>query len=85
MRTAAEVNPADHVDRERHDVLDVASHQSRKAVADADDIHAFERGTDGRRTDHTVDAGRRPTGHENSELIVLFHVTGDVMRRRRRR
>ena len=74
MRTAAEVDPADDVDRERHDVLDVARHQSREAVAHADDVHTLERGANGRRTDDAVDAGCRPAADENSELLVMFHV-----------
>ena len=45
-----------------------------EAVADADDVDAFEDGANRRRTDDAVDAGRRPTADENSELLVMFHL-----------
>ena len=45
---------------ERHDAVDVALHDPLEAVADADDLDAFEPAADRRRADHAVDAGAGP-------------------------
>src|SRR5262245_6552138 len=67
------MDPADDVDRQRHDVFDVAVHESGETVAHADHIHAFERRADRRRADHAVDAGCRSTAHEDGKLLMMFH------------
>ena len=42
VRAAAEVDAADRVDGERHDVIDVALHDPLEAVANAEHLDAFE-------------------------------------------
>ena len=61
------------VDGERRDVFDVPVHQPLEAVAHADDVHAFERGADGRGADHAVDAGGGSTADQDGEFLVTFH------------
>src|SRR5262245_11266108 len=73
MRTAAEVDAADPINRERDDVFDVAVHQPFEAVAHADDVHALEGGADGCGADHAVDAWCGSTADENGEFLVTFH------------
>ena len=73
VRAAAEVDAADAFDRERDDVLDVALHDPLEAVADADDLDAFEPRADRRRADHAVDARGRPAADENRHVGVVFH------------
>ena len=70
VRAAAKVDAADGVDRERHDMVDIALHDPGEAVADADDVEAFEPGADGRRADDRVDARGRATADENGELVM---------------
>ena len=60
VRAAAEVDAADGLDGQRRDVVDVALHDPLEAVADADDVDAFELGADRRRADDAVDAGGGP-------------------------
>ena len=69
VRTAAEVNAADGIDRERDDVIDVALHDPRKPVADADDVDALEPGADGRCADDRIDAGGRAASDQDGESI----------------
>ena len=73
MRSAAKVDPADGLDRERGNVLDVPLHQPLEPVADADDVEAFEPGADGRRGDDTIDPGGRSTADEDGEPLMMFH------------
>ena len=75
VRAAAEMDAADGVDRERHDVIDVALHDPREAVADADDINTLEAGADRRRADDRVDAGGRATTDEDGELVMRHEVS----------
>ena len=42
MRSASEVDAAHRVDRERHHLIDVALHEPFEAVANANDVEAFE-------------------------------------------
>ena len=73
MRAAAEVDAADTIDGERHDVFDVTVHQPLESVAHANDVHALEGGADGRGADHAVDAGCGSTADEDGEFLVMFH------------
>ena len=68
------MDAADGVDRERDDVVDVALHEPLEAVADADDVDAFEPGADRRRADDAVDAGRRAAADEDCELVMRHDV-----------
>ena len=61
------------VDGERRDVFDVPVHQPLEAVADADDVHAFEGGADGGGADDAVDAGSGTAAHQDGEFFVMFH------------
>ncbi len=74
VRAAAEVDAADGVDGERDDVIDVALHDPGEAVADADDLDAFETRADRRRADHRVDAGGRATTDEDGKLVMRHDV-----------
>src|SRR5262249_62105916 len=60
-------------DRQRNHVLDVAAHQPLEAVADPDDLDAFERSADRRRADDAVDAGSGTAADEDAQLVVLLH------------
>src|SRR5262249_47316684 len=73
MRAAAEMDPADVVDRQRRDVLDVAVHEPFESVADADDFHAFKGGADRRGPDHAVDSGGGSAADENGQFLVMLH------------
>ena len=73
VRAAAEVDAADRLDRERHDVVDVALHDPLEAVAQAEDLEALELGADGGGADDAVDAGGGAAADENGELSVMFH------------
>ena len=73
VRAAAEMDPADGVDGERRDVIDVPLHQPFEAVADADDVEPLEPGADGGGGDDAVDAGRRPAADEDGEAVMMFH------------
>ena len=73
MRSTAEVDPADGLDRQRGDVLDVPLHQPLEPVANADDVEAFEAGADGRRGNDTVDPGGRSAADKDGEPLVMFH------------
>ena len=73
VRAAAEMDPADGVDGQRHDVVDVALHDPLEAVADADDVDALEPGADGRRADDAVDAGGRAAADQNGEIVMVLH------------
>ncbi len=57
------------VDGERRDVVDVALHDPLEAVADADDVDAFELGADGGRADDAVDAGGRTAADEDANFL----------------
>ena len=50
-------------------VLDVALHDPLEAVADADDLDAFEPAADGRGADDAVDAGGGAAADENCEPL----------------
>src|SRR5262249_5424052 len=73
VRSAAEMNPADDFDRQRHDMFDVTVHQTREAVAHADDIHSFERRANGCRADDAVDTGGGSATYENCQLLMMLH------------
>ena len=66
----AEVNAADFVDGERHDVFDVALHEPLEAVADADDLDALERARMVGGADDAVDAGSGTSAHEDGDLVL---------------
>src|SRR5262245_41605668 len=68
------MDAADDIDRQRHDVLDVAIHQSREAVAHSNDVHALEGGADRCRADDAVDAGCWSTANQDGQLLVMFHL-----------
>ena len=70
---AAEMDPADGVDGQRRDVIDVPLHEPFEAVADADDVEPFEPGADGGGGDDAVDAGGRPAADEDGEPLMMFH------------
>ena len=53
--------------------VDVALHDPLEAVADADDVDAFEAGADGGRADDAVDAGGRAAADENGEIVRSCH------------
>src|SRR5438552_12919831 len=69
---------ADAVDRQRRDMIDVAMHHPFEPVADADDVHAVELRADGRRADHAVDAGRRPSADQDREMLLTVHFSPDT-------
>ena len=69
VRATAEMDAADDVDRQRDDMVDVAVHDPGETIADADDIYALEAGANRRRADDRIDAGGRPAGNENRELV----------------
>src|SRR4030095_1835743 len=73
VRAAAKVDAADRVDREGRDVFDVTVHQPLESVAHADHVHAVERGADGRRANHAVDAGCGSAADKDGEFLVTFH------------
>ena len=73
VRPAAEMDPADGVDRQRGDVVDVPLHEPLEAVADADDVEPFEAGADGGRGDDAVDAGGGAAADEDRKTLVMFH------------
>ncbi len=54
-------------------VVDVPLHDPLEAVADADDLDAFELGADRGRADDAVDAGRGTATDEDREFLVLTH------------
>ena len=56
-----------------HDVIDVALHDPLEAVADAEDLDAFERGADGRRADDAVDAGGGAAADQDGEIVMVVH------------
>ena len=70
---AAEMNPADILDGERDDVLDVALHDPFEPVAHADDVDAFETRADRRGADDAVDTRCRAASDEDCEVVV-FHL-----------
>src|SRR5262249_39383626 len=74
VRTAAEVNAAYGIDRQRCDMVDVALHQPLKPIAYAHDLHAFERGTNCRGTYHSVNAWSRAAPYQDGQSFVMFHV-----------
>ena len=73
VRAAAEVDPADRVDGERGDVIDVPLHQPLEAVADADDVEPLEPRANGGGGDDAVDAGRGPAAHEDGKAVMVLH------------
>ena len=73
VRSAAKVNAAHRLDRQRDDVIDVASHDPLEPVANAEHVDPFEPGPNGRRPDHAVDAGRRSAADENGQRMGVFH------------
>ena len=72
MRTAPEVDPADVLDGQWGDVLDVALHQPLEAVAAADDLESFETRADRGRADDAVDAWRGSAADENCERVMVL-------------
>src|SRR5262249_41473253 len=54
-------------------MLDVAVHQTREAVAHADDIHSLECRANGCRADDAVDTRGGPAAHEDCQLLVMLH------------
>ena len=55
------------------DVVDVALHDPLEAVADAEDLDAFERAADGGGADDAVDAGGGAAADEDGELLLMAH------------
>ena len=54
-------------------MIDVALHDPFEAVAQADDLEAFELGADRRGADDAVDARCRAAADENGEFPVVLH------------
>ncbi len=63
------MDTAARFDRQRHDVIDVALHQPREAVADADDVDALEPRANRGGGDDAVDAGSGTAADENRKLV----------------
>src|SRR5256885_1619234 len=74
MRAAAEMDAAGRVDRERHDMIDVAPHDPFESVANADDVEPFEPRANGGSAHDAVDAGRGSAADQNREAVVMLHV-----------
>ncbi len=55
-------------------MIDVALHDPREAVANADDLDAFEASADRGRADDRVDAGGRATTDEDGKLVMRHDV-----------
>ena len=72
LRSAAEVNAADRVDGQRHDVVGVALHDPLEAVADAEDVDAFEAGADGGGADDALMPGAGPPPTRIASLLGLM-------------
>ena len=75
VRATAEVDAADGIDRKRRHMLDVALHQPLESVAHAYNVHAFERGTNCRSADDSVDAGGRSAPDQDGQFLVMFHAS----------
>ena len=73
MHAAAEMNPADLLDRQRHDVFDVALHDPLEAVADTDDFDAVHHGPNRRGADDTVDAWGWTAAGKDGEFVGVKH------------
>src|SRR4030095_3878602 len=73
VRSAAKMDSADAFDGERCDVVDIALHDPFEAVANADDLAAFQPGADGGGADDTVDTGSGPAARDDCEIGVLIH------------
>src|SRR4051812_41770789 len=68
------MNPADVLDRERPDVLDVPLHQPFEPVAHAEDVDSIEPCADRCCSDDAIDAWRGTAADKDCESLMTFHV-----------
>ena len=73
VRAAAEMDPADRLDGERHHVIDVAAHDPFEPVAQADHLDALETRANRRGADDAVDPWGGAAADENCEVVVMLH------------
>ena len=73
VRAATEVDAGDRINGQRAGVIDVALHEPLEAILDAEHVDALEQCADGGGGDDAVDAGRRPSAHEDREFLAVRH------------
>ena len=76
------MNTADLVDRERPHAIAVSSHDVFKTVLDAEHIPTAQRTADRGRTDHAVNARRRPAPDEYAKSALRLGRTHGTLSRR---
>src|SRR5204863_2696061 len=75
VRAAAKMNPADVLDGERRDVIEVPLHQPLESVANTQHVDPGELRPDGRCRDDAVDSRRGTAADEDCESLMMFHVS----------
>ena len=70
---AAEVDPADIIDRQPLGMIDIAAHDPFEAVFNAHHFHAFQDGPDGGGADNAVDARGRAAANQNGQFLWRFY------------
>src|SRR5262249_52473368 len=72
---ASEVDAADGVNRQWSDMLDVTLHQPVKPIAHANDVHAFQCGTNCGSADHGIYTWGRSAPNQDCKFFMMFHIS----------